>query len=62
MRREFIANCLDCQPELKIDPQFVAVHTSILQGARVIARAISHNMAKRIANALNHHQPNKEGV
>ena len=43
-------------------PQFVAVHCSILQGARTVARAISKTMAKRIANALNRHIPNREGI
>lgn len=49
-------------------PQFVAVKSIVLQGIRslgeprVVARAISKTMAKRIANALNHHQPNREGV
>ena len=42
--------------------KFVAVRQSVLLGARTIARAISKTMAKRIANALNHHQPNSEGV
>jgi hypothetical protein len=42
--------------------KFVAKHELILHGARVIARAISKTMAKRIANALNRHKPNEEGV
>jgi hypothetical protein len=45
-----------------IEPRrFVAVHATIVYGARVIARAISKTMAKRIANALNHHTPNQRG-
>jgi hypothetical protein len=42
--------------------QFVAVDQSIMQGARHIATAISATMAKRIARALNLHQPNERGV
>lgn len=48
--------------ELKRPPQFIAIHCSINQGARTIARAISKTMAKRVANALNHHKLNSEGV
>jgi hypothetical protein len=43
-------------------PKFVAVGPAVLQGARTIARAVSKTMAKRIANALNKHTPNREGV
>ena len=42
--------------------QFVAAREIVYHGAREVARAISKTMAKRIANALNRHQPNKEGV
>lgn len=44
------------------DHKFVAIGTAVLQGASTIARAISKTMAKRIANALNKHTPNREGV
>ena len=40
---------------------FVAVKLAVMLGAERIAVAVSHTMAKRIANALNHHQPNKRG-
>jgi ADP-ribosylglycohydrolase len=42
--------------------QFVHKHDTVMQGARAVARAVSKNMAKRIANALNHHKVNSEGV
>ncbi len=42
--------------------KFVAVRTNIMQGAKHIATAISKTFAKRIANALNKHTPNSEGV
>jgi hypothetical protein len=41
---------------------FIAKGPSVLMGAKTIARAISKTMAKRIANALNKHTPNREGV
>lgn len=44
------------------EPKFISLGPSVIQGARVIARAISKTMAKRIANALNKHIPNREGV
>lgn len=42
--------------------QFVAIGQSIMQGARHIATAVSGTMAKRIARALNLHQPDERGV
>lgn len=42
--------------------KFVAVHQSIHLGPRVVGRMISKTMAKRTANALNNHAPNREGV
>jgi hypothetical protein len=42
--------------------QFVAVKSTVMQGAIHIATACSKTMAKRIANALNKHTPNREGV
>jgi hypothetical protein len=41
---------------------FIAKHRSIMRGAEHIATAVSKTMAKRIANALNLHKPNSEGV
>lgn len=41
--------------------QFVAIRTAIMRGAEHIATTQSHNMAKRIANALNAYRPNAKG-
>ena len=43
-------------------PFFVHIGKSVMRGAQCVAVACSKTMAKRIANALNRHQPNKEGV
>lgn len=43
-------------------PLFVAVGSIVMRGGLQVARAISKTMAKRIANALNKHIPNREGV
>jgi len=53
-----------CKPGLDVMPYdcFIAKGPSVLMGAKTIARAISKTMAKRIANALNKHTPNREGV
>ena len=42
--------------------KFAAAGLDIKQGPLTVARAASTNMAKRIANALNNHTPNREGV
>jgi hypothetical protein len=43
-------------------PKFVAVGKDIKQGRDLtVARAVSTNMAKRIANALNAYTPDKRG-
>jgi hypothetical protein len=42
--------------------RFVAVKSAVMQGTDHIATAKSKTMAKRIANALNKHRPNSEGV
>jgi hypothetical protein len=42
--------------------QFVCVRTAVMLGPQWIATACSKTMAKRIANALNRHTPNREGV
>jgi hypothetical protein len=44
------------------EPVFTAHHDTVRQGSRVVGRMISKTFAKRTANALNRHQPNKEGV
>ena len=54
-------------PKLPTSPppephQFVAVGLAIMQGARHVATAVSSTMAKRIALALNLHQPYERGV
>jgi hypothetical protein len=43
-------------------PIFVAYKSMVLRGGEMIARACSKTMAKRIANALNEHKTNSEGV
>jgi hypothetical protein len=43
-------------------PVFAARHELVYHGARIVARAISHTFAKRIAAALNEHKPNARGV
>ena len=40
---------------------FTAVNKVIMRGSEFVARARSHNMALRIANALNVYVPNKGG-
>lgn len=40
---------------------FSAVNRVIMRGSEFIARARSHTMALRIANALNKYQPNRSG-
>ncbi len=49
-------------PRIEPVPQFVAVNKAIMQGQRNLATAVSSTMAKRIARALNLHQPNERGV
>ena len=56
---EDTAACARCQA---YDHIFVADHQTIRQGSRVVGRMISKTLAKRTANALNRHTPNKEGV
>lgn len=41
--------------------QFVAVRKAVMRGPICEATASSHNMAKRIANALNRYRPGKRG-
>ena len=40
---------------------FVAVKTAVFRGSVLIARCISHTMARRIANALNRYHPTEKG-
>ena len=43
-------------------PRFANIGTGVMQGSEFIATASSHNMAKRIANALNWYKPGKRGA
>lgn len=43
-------------------PKFVAIGSRVMQGNIQRAVACSKTFAKRIANALNKHVPNREGV
>jgi hypothetical protein len=51
-------------PPAPPDPErrFVAVKSAVMHGADHVATAKSKTFAKRIANALNKHKPNDEGV
>lgn len=49
-------------PPIASKTLFVAVRNAVMHGARCIATACSNTMAKRIAAALNTHQPNRRGV
>jgi hypothetical protein len=40
---------------------FVAVKTMVYRGSQLICRAVSHTMARRIANALNDYKPGIKG-
>jgi hypothetical protein len=42
-------------------PKFSAADQDIKQGHMTVARAVSKNFAKRIANALNRYTPDKRG-
>jgi predicted amidophosphoribosyltransferase len=50
-----------CNRCLESPPKFVAVRVAVMRGAEWIATAASHNMARRIARALNQYQPNERG-
>ena len=53
----------DDQDQLPADPaKFAATRTGVRLGSRRVATAVSKTMAKRIANALNAYQPNREGA
>ena len=42
--------------------QFVNIGKQVMDGAQCVAVACSKTFAKRIARALNAHEPNREGV
>lgn len=52
----------DKQDEINAAAAFVNVGKNVMKGQIWIARGASKTMAKRIANALNKHKPNSEGV
>ena len=58
----------DPEPKLESGPanpentRFVGVGKAVMQGAKCRAIACSKTFAKRIANALNNHKVNSEGV
>jgi hypothetical protein len=47
--------------EPKPQPKFVAVKDFVYRGSQLIARVVSHTMARRIANALNIYKPKEKG-
>lgn len=68
-----LGDCTSCRSDLcrcphhqarieQTEPKFVAVLSRVKSGARTVASAESKTMAKRIANALNRHKVNSEGV
>jgi len=61
MNHELPTDCSSYIRKLSAETQFVAVATTIMQGGRRVAVAVSHNMAKRIARALNLYKPNERG-
>lgn len=58
-----VTEWLAANEEEQRKPRFVAVRRSklVMRGEELICRAASHTMAKRIANALNRHTPNRRG-
>lgn len=50
-----------CNRCLESPPKFVAVRLAVMRGSEWIANAGSHNMARRIARALNAYKPNERG-
>lgn len=51
-----------CSPGASAPLRFVAIRQAVMRGAECVAKACSKTMAKRIANALNHHTTSREGV
>ena len=47
---------------LPLRPQFTAHSLRVMHGARAICTAVSSTMAKRIAAALNEHDPDRRGI
>lgn len=47
---------------LKPGPMFVCIRRAVMLEGECVAVAKSKTFAKRIANALNNHKPNREGV
>jgi hypothetical protein len=57
-----LSELTDEPPPVPGRPMYVARKSSVLQASDHIAVARSKTMAKRIANALNKHQPTDDGV
>ncbi len=53
--------CPACDRPGPTVPRFVAIGTHVMQGSTQRAVASSRTFAKRIANALNHYNPNEKG-
>ena len=47
--------------EIQTKPKFVAVKDFVYRGGSLICRAVSHTMARRIANALNVYKTREKG-
>jgi len=56
------AVCPPIPPPEITSPKFIAHRETVLQAGKVVGRMISKTMAKRTANALNRHLPNREVV
>lgn len=48
--------------KLPVRPQFISAGMRVMMGERAVATAVSNSMAKRIAAALNEHEPNSRGI
>ena len=59
---ETVLRRVGCWPDTPPPPRFANIGTGVMQGKEFIATASSHNMAKRIANALNWYKPGKRGA
>lgn len=51
--------CARCKP---VPVVFVGIRKTVMQGEKCVGVMCSKTMAKRTANALNRHKPNREGV
>ncbi len=53
--------CPACDRPAQTPPRFVAIEKNVMRGSDNWAVARSRTFAKRIANALNHYNPNEKG-